>query len=484
MGNRRTVKFLLNGELREVTPTSPTQSLLTYLREDERATGTKEGCAEGDCGACTVTEAELTEDGQVQFRSINACIRFLPSFDGRAIWTVEGIANQDGTLHPAQQSMVDNHGSQCGFCTPGFVMSMYTMYVNGETKPSRERVLDCLSGNLCRCTGYRPIVEAAMKMGDYPEAKSCGNSLTDALKAIRPQGTLEIDAEGQHYFAPATLEELTSLYETYPDAVILAGGTDVGLWVTKHLMNLKTVIYIGNVAGLNKITRHADSIEFGASVLLNDAFPVLIEQYPEMEELWKRFASTPIRNSGTFVGNLANGSPIGDSPPPMIAVGAKVVLRKGSRRREMLLEDLYLAYRKQAREEGEFVESVIVPLRKPSVVFNVYKLSKRYDQDISAVCAAFAFEIADGRVQTARIAYGGMAATPKRATATEAALVSAAWDEATVQKAMLAMEQDYQPMTDMRATKEYRLTTAKNLLYRFFLETTGEQALSLFAANN
>ncbi|RXZ45471.1 xanthine dehydrogenase small subunit [Crenobacter cavernae] len=485
MGNRRTIRFLLNGELREVVPTSPTQSLLTYLREDERATGTKEGCAEGDCGACTVTEAELTETGEVRFRSINACIRFLPTFDGRAIWTVEGIASPDGTLHPAQQAMVDHHGSQCGFCTPGFVMSMYTMYQNGESQPSRERVLDCLSGNLCRCTGYRPIVDAAMHMGDYPQVKTCGNSLAEQLKAIRPETLLEVSTEaGNRFYAPATVEELAALYEANPDAVILAGGTDVGLWVTKHLMDLKTVIYIGGVQGLKNIEQRDGGIEIGAAVLLNDAFPVVVEQYPEMEELWKRFSSTPIRNSGTFVGNLANGSPIGDNPPPMIAVGAKVVLRKGDRRREMALEDLYLAYRKQAREEGEFVESVIVPLRRESVKFAVYKLSKRYDQDISAVCAAFAFEIENGRVKDARIAYGGMAATPKRATAAEAVLNGASWDEAAVQKAMEAMDQDYQPMTDMRATKEYRMTTAKNLVYRFYLETTGEFEASLYAANN
>ncbi|MDN0083543.1 xanthine dehydrogenase small subunit [Crenobacter sp. SG2305] len=473
MTHRTSVRFFLNGQLHEVVPSSPTQTLLNYLREDVGLTGTKEGCAEGDCGACTVTEATLEADGKVHFRAINACIRFVPSLDGKALWTVEGVAQQDGSLHPVQQAMVDCHGSQCGFCTPGFVMSMYTMYQNGDVKPCRDEVLDNLSGNLCRCTGYRPIIDAVQSMGSYPAVPTDVDAVTEQLKSIRPDSTVALEGNGQRYFAPATAAELASLYEQYPDAIILAGGTDVGLWVTKNLMTLKTVIYLGNVEELKVIEQNDSEIRINAASLLNDAFPALVNEYPELEELWKRFSSMPIRNSGTLVGNVANGSPIGDSAPILIAIGTRVVLRKGERRRELALEDLYLDYRKQDREAGEFVEAIVVPKRRTDQAVATYKLSKRFDQDISAVCGAYALRLDNGKVADARIAYGGMAATSKRAISTEKALIGKQWSEETVRAAMEAMGEDYRPMTDMRASSDYRIKTAKNLLLRFYLESTG-----------
>lgn len=477
MSTRQTIRFYLNGQRHEIRPESHTQTLLQYLRENLRLSGTKEGCAEGDCGACTVAEATLDAQGEVSLNAVNACIRFLPTFDGKAIWTVEGIADGQA-LHPVQQAMIDHHGSQCGFCTPGFVMSMYAMYQNGKTRPVREEVLDHLSGNLCRCTGYRPIIDAAMHMGDYAAQRLDFARIKQQLQALREESqgqVLHWEEAGQHYFAPRTAEALSACYAEHPDAVLLAGGTDVGLWVTKLLMRLDTVIYLGDALDLQTLEKRDGYLRIGAAVPLNDGYRALTQEYPEATELWKRFASMPIRNSGTLVGNVANGSPIGDSAPLLIALGAVVVLRKGDRRRELPLESLYLDYRKQDREPGEWLETLLVPVRQPGLRVATYKLSKRNDQDISAVCGAYALRLDEGRVAEVRIAHGGMAATSRRAPSAEQILLGQAWDDATVQQAMQALAQDYQPMTDMRASSAYRLKAAQNLLYRFYLESTGAQ---------
>ena len=475
MSQRGAVRFYLNGKLQEVVPSSSTHTVLQYLREQAHLVGTKEGCAEGDCGACTVAEASLQDDGRVVFRAINACIRFLPTIDAKALWTVEAVAGQAGHLHPVQQALLDHHGSQCGFCTPGFVMSLYSMYQNGLVQPGRDEILDHLSGNLCRCTGYRPIIDAALNMGSYPESRLDCDQVEKQLRQLQGDcaSALVLETPGQQYFAPVSIGELARLFSSHPDAILLAGGTDVGLLVTKQLKTLTKIIYLGSVAQLNRIQRENDHLRIGATVLLNEGYEAIVGEYPEARELWKRFASMPIRNSGTLVGNVANGSPIGDSAPLLIAIQAKVVLRKGDRQRVLALEDLYLDYRKQAREEGEFIEALIVPLRPRNMQVATYKLSKRFDQDISAVCSAYALELDQGRVASIRIAHGGMATTSRRAFHAEKALHGQAWTQAAVAKAMQALDQDYQPLSDMRASSSYRLKAARNLLYRFYLESTG-----------
>lgn len=473
MRERSSVTFFLNGELHRVRAASPTQTVLRFLRDDLHLMGTKEGCAEGDCGACTITEASVDSQGQIQYRPINACIRFLPTLDGKSVWTVEGLDQDDERLHPVQQSMVDHHASQCGFCTPGFVMSLYTLYARGVRHPERQQLVSQLSGNLCRCTGYRPIIDAGLNMGCYPEAGPGADVALEQAHQLAAMCSvpLVIRTDQQLYHAPRTAGQLSALLARHPDAVVLAGGTDIGLWVSKQLRQLAHIIYLGDVTELHAITRNDGMIRIAAGVLLEDAYRALIQDYPELSELWYRFASPPIRSSGTLVGNLANGSPIGDTAPALIALGARVVLRHDETRRELALEELYIDYGKQARREGEWIEAVLIPERDPDVRVASYKLSKRFDQDISAVCSAYALRLEEGVVASVRIVHGGMAATTRRAFRTEAALLGQAWQEPAVRMAMDVMLDDYEPLSDMRATDRYRLTAAQNLLYRFFLET-------------
>jgi xanthine dehydrogenase small subunit len=522
---RSSVHFLLNGAPVSVSELDPHTTVLQFLRDQRGLVGTKEGCAEGDCGACTVVIAELGESGRVEVKPINACIRLLPTIDGNALFTVEALsnANTNAPLHPVQAAMVEAHASQCGFCTPGFVMSLFALFKN-EVAPSRERVCEAIAGNLCRCTGYRPIVDAGMqataacfaqqnwakheinsnlensdksttrptKTADIKErwtttwlhlqgrsdaVSSSEQALIDAIRALPSNASneaLHYNANGHRFFAPRTVEDFTSLVSANPNAWVLAGGTDVGLWITKALQTNATIIYSGEVAALRRIDETETALEIGAAASLDDAFHAMNRLYPELAHVWTRFASWPIRSSGTLGGNVANGSPIGDSMPALIALDAKVVLRKGNLQRTIPLEALYIDYKKQSREAGEWIEKIVVAKRTQGLQLGFYKNSKRNEQDISAVCAAIALTLDRGVVQSARLGYGGMAGIPKRATNAENALVGKAWSETNVRSAMQAMQRDFTPMSDMRASAEYRMQIARNLLLRFWFESQGE----------
>lgn len=479
MKARSEIRFLLNGTPVSLADVRPDETLLDYLRLRQRLTGTKEGCAEGDCGACTVLVGRLRK-GELVYESVNACIRFLGSLDACHVVTVEHLKRVDGSLHPVQQAMVDYNGSQCGFCTPGFVMSLYALWMR-EPQPTERAVEKALQGNLCRCTGYEPIVRAALAASTYGDAASDPLAadravVIAALNQMKDGVRVEIGSGQDRLLIPANVDDFAAILEAEPKATIVAGATDVGLWVTKFMREIAPVVFIGGLDELREIREDNGTIHIGAGVSYSDAFALLAKRIPPLGTLIDRIGGEQVRNMGTIGGNIANGSPIGDTPPPLIALGATLTLRKGKARRTIPLEDFFIDYGKQDRAPGEFVEAVHVPVPDAASRFAVWKISKRRDEDITAVLGAFDLRIADGRVEAARIAYGGMAATPKRAKAVEAALVGKPWTEETVEAALSAYERDFQPISDMRASADYRMMVAKNLLRRFYLESTGGSA--------
>ena len=483
----RPVRFVHRGAVVEHAAPEPTRTVLQWLREDARCTGTKEGCNEGDCGACTVLVGELGDDGAVAFRPVNSCIQLLPALDGRALVTVEDLSPPGGPLHPVQQAMVDCHGSQCGFCTPGFVMSLVATrerHAAAGTAPTRQQIADDLSGNLCRCTGYRPILDAGERACAAPGARIDTTAIAAALRTLQADAPL---ATASGFFAPKTVEQLATLLQAKPGATILAGSTDIGLWVTKQFRPLGEIVHLGAVAGLRRIEERDGALVIGAGATLEAAWAALAARWPSRHELWLRFAGRPTREAGTMGGNLANGSPIGDSAPVLMALDATLVLRQGARVRRVPLHDFYTGYMRNRREPGEFVLAVELPLpHAPTAAATAtavwaYKISKRFDCDISAVCVGIAItRDAAGIVTAARLAFGGMAATVQRAARAEAALIGRPFDTAAAEAAAAALAADFTPMTDLRASAAYRLQVAGNLIRRAALQAAGTAPVTVW----
>jgi xanthine dehydrogenase small subunit len=439
------VTFLLNGEPVRVDA-APTQTLLDWLRVERGLNGTKEGCNEGDCGACSVLVRDDCGD-----KALNACILFMPQLHGKSVRTVEGISGPDGQLHPVQDAMIKHHGSQCGFCTPGFIASMAAGHSQGRTDHD-----DVLAGNLCRCTGYAPIIRAAKAA----EAQPVPTWLDDTLPDVPPAP-----------YAPQSLAELATWYAANPDATLVAGATDVGLWVTKQLRDLPDVAFLNGCTELRAVNI-GDDIHIGAAVTMTEVLTLVRDHHPHWAQMIRRYGSEQVRNAATIGGNIANGSPIGDNPPALIAMGATLHLRHGDTTRDIPIADFFVAYGKQDRASGELVTGVTIPKSAPDL--RCYKISKRFDQDISAVCGCFNITVTDGTVTAARIAFGGMAGTPHRATHVETALVGQPWTQATIDMAAPAFADDYTPMSDMRASAAYRIEIAQNLLRRYFADSKGQ----------
>ena len=473
----RTVRFILAGQLEEVTNCDPTRTVLEFLRDDKNLKGTKEGCAEGDCGACTVVIGELHDDG-IRYRAFNSCIQFLPTLDGKQLITIEDLNESGQQLHAVQQAMVDQHGSQCGFCTPGFVMSLFSMFHDQPEQEIARADIDLgLAGNLCRCTGYAPIVRAAQQslIADrHDQFTAIESNTAELLQKIQPSESLEIKHGKRRFYTPRSVDELCRLLQDYPHAVMVAGATDVGLWVNKQMRVLDTVVYLGAVPELQRLEDDGANLCIGAAVSYTDSMQAIASKYPPFLPLMERLGAAQVRNAGTVGGNIANGSPIGDMPPGLIAVGARLVLRSTDGRRIIDLEDFFIRYGEQDLQKGEFVEQIILPEAKRHQVFATYKISKRIEQDISAVCAAFSLQIEAGIIADARVCFGGMAETPKRASHCEAALTGRAWDQQSISVAMQAIADDFTPISDMRASAQYRMQVAQNLLQRFYLEHTAK----------
>jgi xanthine dehydrogenase small subunit len=474
---RNQLRFILNDQDVVLDEISATRTLLDFLRLDRRMTGSKEGCAEGDCGACTVLVGRVTS-GELVYESVNACICFVGSLDATHVVTVEHLSAANGPLHPVQQAMVEHHGSQCGFCTPGIVMSLYGMWMR-NADPSVNDIEVALQGNLCRCTGYSPIIKAGQSISAYGKVVADPlvierQTIKARLEALRDGRRVEIGEGKDRLIVPASADDLAEVYAANPGGTLVSGATDVGLWVTKFMRDIGPMIFIGDIAELQSIEETQDALQLGAGVTYSAATAAVTGRFPQLTELWMRIGGQQVRNMGTIGANIANGSPIGDTPPPLLALGASITLRKGGVRRTVKLEDFFIAYGKQDRQPGEFVEAVTIPSLPEGEQLACYKITKRKDEDISALCGAYRLKLEGGKVAAITIAYGGMAATPKRAKAVEAALLGKAWNVATVEAAIPDFAEDYQPLTDMRASAEYRLLAAQNLLRRFFLETTGE----------
>lgn len=467
------ITFLLNQELRQESELSPNMTVLNYLRNQVNKTGTKEGCGSGDCGACTVVLGEVI-DGQLHYRSVNSCLTFVSALHGKQLITVEDLQNSDRSLHPVQQAMVEFHGSQCGYCTPGFIMSMFALSKN-KPAATKADVMESLAGNLCRCTGYRPIVDAALSLASneplMDQFTHFEQQIIAKLESIQAQPA-SLNFGKLTAYSPRSVNELAQLYVTNPKAKLVAGGTDLALEVTQFHREIETLISVNLVDDMKVCEQSDTNLHIGANVAISDAYQLLTQHYPDFGELLHRFASLQVRNQGTLGGNIANASPIGDAPPLLIALNAQIKLRRGQQTRIIPLEDYFISYKITAQQESEFIEQIIIPKPGTDETFRAYKLSKRIDDDISAVCGAFNLHIEDNKVVNARIAFGGMAATPKRASHCENALIGQTWNEDTIQQAMQAINLDFEPLSDFRASKEYRSLTAANMLRRLFIEET------------
>ena len=473
-----TVQFIFNNKIYVIKNPDPNQTILNFVRTKLKKTGTKEGCAEGGCGACTVVIGELNKNNIV-YKAINACIAFVPTLHGKQLLVVEDLASQIENLHPVQEAMVKYHGSQCGFCTPGFIMSLFSMYKN-HSFYGEELIKDSIAGNLCRCTGYRPIIDAAKSLNKNKKLDQFYKNkkiIINLLKKIKLKN-LFIHNKNKKYFSPKTIRELKKIIKKYPNSVFLSGGTDLSLNVTKERKDINNIISLNSIKELKFIKERNGNIEVGASISLKEFELFIKKYYPDFNSILKRYGSVQIRNVGTIAGNIATASPIGDTLPLLLSLDAKVILQKISNKTVLPLKKFFVSYRKTKLKKGQFIHSIIIPIFKKNI-FKAYKISKRVDDDISSVCASFNLEIINKKIKNVKIAYGGMAPIPKRAINCEKTLINSSLSKKSFNKAKKKLEKDFAPIDDMRASKDYRMEIAKNLLMKCFLEIKNHKLIRL-----
>ena len=472
------VQFIYENKLIELENPDPNQTILSFIRDRLKKTGTKEGCAEGGCGACTIVLGEL-ENKKIKYKAINSCISFTPTLHGKQLIVVENLVSKNGTYHPVQEAMAKYHASQCGFCTPGFVMSIFAMSKNKKNN-NKDDIKDAISGNLCRCTGYRPIIDAAKNIKKKYSDEFYKNSkkTINLLKKIHSKSII-IENKNKKYFAPKTINELRTVIQKNPDSDFLSGGTDLSLKVTKDRQEIKKIINLNNIKELNFIKIKNNEIIFGSTTPLIQVEKFILKYYPDFNNILRRYGSVQIRNVGTIGGNIATASPIGDTLPLLLSLNAKIIIQTKKGNKQILLNNFFIKYRKTKLKKGEFIKSIIIPIYK-NHNFKAYKISKRFDDDISSVCASFNFKIKDQRIQDVAIAYGGMAEIPKRAKNCENFLKNSKFSEDIFEKAKDLLKRDFNPISDMRASKQYRLEVAENLLIKFFIETKTKKLFRVY----
>ena len=472
------IEFVFQNKVHQILNPDPNETVLNFVRSNLKKTGTKEGCAEGGCGACTIVLGEL-KNNKILYKSINSCITFVPVLNGKQLILIENLTSENGKLHSVQNAMVDFHGSQCGFCTPGFVMSMFAMFKNNKSI-NNELINDSLSGNLCRCTGYRPIIDAAKSLNNLSRHDHFDKDKFITLRLLKKitKKNIEITSNNKKYFAPKTIKELKKILNKVKDAKLLSGGTDLSLEVTKKRKELEKIIYLGSIEELNFIKKYKNEIEIGASTTLINFEKQIKKYYLDFYNILKRYGSVQIRNVCTIAGNIATASPIGDSLPLLLALGAKIIIDGKNGKKTIPINNFFIGYRKTKLKQGDFIYSVKIPILKYNI-FKAYKISKRFDDDISSVCGSFNLEINKNHIKRAKIAFGGMSEVPKRAIKTEKILINSEFSEKIFDKATKNLEKDFSPIDDMRASKKYRMEVAKNLLLKCFFEIKNQKLLRI-----
>ena len=473
------ISFVHKDQIKEIRNPNPNETLLNYIRAKLKKTGTKEGCAEGGCGACTVVIGEL-KNNEMNYKSINSCIAFLPTLQGKQLILVEDLVSENGTLHPVQEAMVNYHGSQCGFCTPGFVMSLFYMFKKNSIIKD-DVIKDTIAGNLCRCTGYQPIINAAKSLKNKNKIDHFSKNKEQTINLLKKinNKSLAIYTKEKKYFAPRNIKELKKIIKKNINSDFLSGGTDLSLSVTKDRKDINSIIYMNSVQELNYIKNNNEYIEVGASTPLIEFESYIKKYYSDFTKILKRYGSPQIRNVGTIAGNIATASPIGDCLPLLLSLNAQVVLQDLKKTKIILIDNFFINYRKTKLKKGQFIHSIRIPLFKNNT-FKAYKVSKRFDDDISSVCAAFNLKITKNKIENARISYGGMASTPKRAFLCEKVLLNSLITDTLIHKAQKALEKDFVPISDMRASSSYRMEIAKNLLKKCFEEISQKKVIGIY----